>query len=84
MGGGGRLIGFEVGCPPGELGNRFGQLAAVAAGEVLLVGVVLLEDRQPLQFGVGFGERQHGRVARRDGFDFGIGEFLAADVLGPP
>jgi len=36
-----------------------------------------------LQFGVGLGERQHGRVARRDGFDLGIGEFLAADIIGP-
>ena len=32
--------------------------------------------------GVGLGERQHGRIAGGDGFDLGVGEFLAADVLG--
>ena len=37
---------------------------------------------EPLQLGVGFGEGEHGRVARGDRFDLGIGEFLAADVLG--
>ena len=45
--------------------------------------MVLLEDGQPLQFSVGFGEREHRRVARGDGFHLGIGQFLPADVLGP-
>ena len=45
--------------------------------------MVFLEQGEPLQFGVGLGEREHGRVARRDRLDLGIGEFLAADVLGP-
>jgi len=36
-----------------------------------------------LQFGVGFGQRQNGRVARRYRLDLGVGEFLAANVLGP-
>ena len=35
-----------------------------------------------LQFGVGLGQRQHGGVAGGDGFDLGVGELLAADVLG--
>ena len=59
-----------------------GQLAERPAGNVLFVGVVLLEQGQPLQLGVGLGERQDGRVARRDRFDLGVGKLLAADVLG--
>ena len=35
-----------------------------------------------LDLGVGLGQRQHGRVARGDGLDLGVGELLAADVLG--
>jgi hypothetical protein len=27
--------------------------------------VVFPEHRQPLQFGVGFGQREHGRIARK-------------------
>ena len=74
----------EVGHALGQPGDGLGQLADAAAGEVLLVGVVLLQDGEPLQLGVGLGERQHGRVARGDGLDLGVGELLAADVLGPP
>ena len=51
-------------------------------GQVLLVSVVLPQDGEPLQFGVGLGQRQHRRVAGRDGFHLGVGQFLAADVLG--
>jgi len=36
-----------------------------------------------LQLGVGLGQRQDGRVAGGNRLDLGIGEFLAADVLGP-
>ena len=78
----GRQVGREVGDALGQPGDGVGQLADAAAGEVLLVDVVLLQDGQPLQFGVGLGERQHRRVARGDGLDLGVGEFLAADVLG--
>ena len=67
----------------GQPGDGVRQVAQGAAGEELLVGVVLLQDRQPLQFGVGLGQRQHGRVARGDRLHLGVGEFLAADVLGP-
>ena len=70
---------------PGTLrqpGDGLRQLADAAAGEVLLVGVVLLQDGQPLQFGVGLGQREHRRVARGDRLDLGVGQLLAADVLG--
>ena len=33
------------------------------------------------QLSIGFGQRQHCRVARSDGFDLGVGELLAADIL---
>ena len=58
------------------------QIADATAGDVLLIQVVLLEQGEPLQFGVGLGECQHRRVSRRDRLDLGVGEFLAADVLG--
>ena len=60
-----------------------GQVAQAAAGEVLLVGVVLLQHGQPLQLGVGLGQRQHRRVAGGNRLDLGVGQLLAADVLGP-
>ena len=44
--------------------------------------VVLLQEGEPLQLGVGLGQGQHRRVARRNRLDLGVGEFLAADVLG--
>ena len=76
-------VGGEVGDTLGQAGDGLRQVADAAAGEVLLVDVVLLEDGEPLQLGVGLGERQHGRVARGDRLDLGVGQFLAADVLGP-
>ena len=79
---GGCQVGREAGQALCQRGDGLGQLAEAAAGEVLLVGVVLLQDGQPLQFGVGLGQRQHGRVARGDGLHLGVGQFLAADVLG--
>ena len=80
---GGRQVGREVGQALGQPGDGLGQLAQGPAGEILLVGVVLLQDRQPLQFGVGLGQRQHRRVARGDGLHLGVGQLLAADILGP-
>ena len=56
----------------------------LAPGQVLLVSMVLLEDMQPVQCGVGLGQRQDGGVAGRDGFHLGVGELLGADVLGLP
>ena len=44
--------------------------------------MVLLQEVEALQFGVGLGQRQHGRVAGGNRLDLGVGEFLAADVLG--
>jgi hypothetical protein len=44
--------------------------------------VILLQEGEPLQLGVGLGQGQDGRVARRDCLDLRVGEFLAADVLG--
>ena len=44
--------------------------------------MVLLEQIQALQLGVGLGEGEDRWVAGRDRFDLGIGEFLTADVLG--
>jgi hypothetical protein len=44
--------------------------------------MVLFEQVEPLQLGIGLGERQHRRIARCNRLDLGIGEFLAADVLG--
>jgi hypothetical protein len=43
--------------------------------------MVLFQEVKPLQLGVGLGQRQDGRVAGGNRLDFGIGEFLAADVL---
>ena len=82
MGGGGGLVGGELGQALRQAGDGAGQVAHAAAGEVLLVGVVLLQEGEPLQLGVGLGQRQHRRVARGDRLDLGVGEFLAADVLG--
>jgi hypothetical protein len=48
----------------------------------LLVGMMLFEEGEALQLGIRFGERQHRRVARRDGFHLGVGKLLAADILG--
>ena len=72
----------ELGQTLGQAGDGPRQIAHAAAGDVLLVEVVLLEQGEPLQFGVGLGERQHRRVARRNRLDLGVGQFLAADVLG--
>lgn len=44
--------------------------------------MIPFQDGEPLQFGVGFGQREDRRVARRNGLDLGVGKFLAADVLG--
>ena len=44
--------------------------------------MVLPEDAEPLQLGVGLGEREHGGIPRRDRFHLGIGEFLSTDVFG--
>ena len=49
---------------------------------VLLVHVILLEQCEPLQFGIRFGEREHGGIARRDSLHLGVGKFLRADVIG--
>ncbi len=35
-----------------------------------------------MQFGVGFGKGEHRRIARGDGLHLGVGQFLAADILG--
>ena len=83
MGGGRGLVRREIGQSPGQAGNGARQIAHAAAGDVLFVHVVLFEQGEPLQFGIGFGQGQDGRVARCDGLDLGIGKFLAADVLGP-
>ena len=58
------------------------QITHAAAGDVLFVEMVLLEQGEPLQFGIGLGKRQYRRVARCNRLDLGVGEFLAADVLG--
>ena len=82
MGGGGGHVGGEAIDAALQPVDGGGQVAKAAAGDVLLVGVVLLEHGQLLDLGVGLGQRQHGRVARGDGLDLGVGQFLAADVLG--
>jgi hypothetical protein len=48
----------------------------------LFIQVVLFQEGETLQLGVGLGEGQYRRVARCNRLDLGIGEFLAADVLG--
>jgi hypothetical protein len=62
--------------------DRDRQVSDVAAGEVLLVEVVLFQEVESLEFCVRLSKREHGRVARRDRLDLGVGEFLAADVFG--
>src|SRR5436190_20569704 len=41
--------------------------------------LVLFQNGEPLQFGVGFGQSQHGRVTGGNGLHFGVGEFLGTD-----
>jgi hypothetical protein len=82
MGGGSVAVSGEAFQAVGQGSDGSGQLAASPSGKELFIGMVLLQDRQPLQFSVGLGERKHGRVARGDGLDFRIGELLAADILG--
>jgi len=50
----------------------------------LFVEVVLVEQGEPSQFGIGLGDSQNPRVARSNGLDLCIREFLAAGVFGPP
>ena len=83
LGGDGGEVFFEVGHPPGKPGDGLGQLAEAPPGEVLLIGVVLLQDGEPLQLGLGLGERQDRRIPRGDGLHLGKRELLAADVFGP-
>ena len=46
--------------------------------------MVLLQKGESLQLGIGLGQGQDRRVAGGNRLDLGIGEFLAADVLGAP
>jgi hypothetical protein len=46
--------------------------------------VVLFQEVEALQLGIGLGQRQYRRVARRNRLDFGVRKFLATNVLGPP
>ncbi len=73
----------ELGKPTGQAANRRRQVTNATAGDVLLIQVVLLEQGEPLRFGVGLGECEHGRLARRDRLDLGVGKFLAADIFCP-
>ena len=61
----GGLVSRELGQTLGQTGDGPWQITHAAAGDVLFVEVVLLEEAQPLQLGVGLGEGEHGRVARR-------------------
>jgi hypothetical protein len=79
----GLLVGREFAQPVGRGRDRSRQIADTAPRNILLIEVVLLEQGETLQFGVGFGERQHRGIARRDRLYLGVREFLAADVLGP-
>ena len=78
----GRPVLRQGGATPLQPGDFLGQFLQALAGGVLLVGVVLLQDGQALDLGVRLGQRQHGGVAGGDGLDLGVGELLAADVLG--
>ena len=44
--------------------------------------MALFQQCEPLQFGIGLGERQYRRIARRDRLDLGVAQFLTADILG--
>ena len=81
--GGGDILreGGHTTLQPGDVRWQSPQLAP---GQELLVGMVLLEDMQPVQRGIRLGEGQHGGVARGDGFHLGVGQLLGADVLGLP
>src|SRR5271163_4961407 len=76
------LVLSEPGKAIGQACDGRWQTVHATAGDVLLIQVVLLEQGEPLQFGVGLGECQHRRVSRRDRLDLGVGKFLAADVFG--
>src|SRR4030095_11336085 len=62
--------------------DLFRQLLDPDPGHVLLVGVVLLQDMQPLDLGVRLGEGEHCGVARSDSLNLGTTELLVTDVLG--
>jgi hypothetical protein len=49
----------------------------------LLIHVVLFQEIEALQLCVGLSQGEHSRVTGCNRFDLGIGQFLAADVLGP-
>ena len=76
------LVRREVLQALGQIGNGPRQIPDTAAGDVLFIQVVLLQEGEPLQLGVGFGKREHSRVARSNRLHLGIGEFLGADVFG--
>ena len=40
--------------------------------------MAFLEQGEPLQFGIGLGEREHGRIAAGDRFNLRVRKFLAA------
>jgi hypothetical protein len=82
IGGGCGLVGAELGQPFGQAFNGRGQVAHTAAGDVLLVEMVLFEQVEPLQLGVGLGQREYRRVAGGNRLDLGVREFLPADVIG--
>src|SRR6202012_2830105 len=60
----------------------FGQFSEVAAGNILFVGVIAFQDGEPLQFGLGLGQRKDGGITGRDRLHLGIGKLLATDVIG--
>jgi len=77
----GGLVRRQVGQMLGHTGDALGQIVYSPPGDELLVEVILLERGEALQLGVGLGQGQYGWVARRNRFDLGIGEFLAANVF---
>jgi hypothetical protein len=76
------IVGREAGQALGQARDGKRQVAQAAAGEVLLIGVVLLQDGEPLKFSIGLGQGKHGRIARRNRLDLGIRQLLTANVIG--
>ena len=79
---GGFHVRAEPGQPLGQARDGSRQVAHATAGDVLFIEMVLFQEVKALQLGVGLGESENRRVAGGDGLDLGVGEFLAADVLG--
>lgn len=57
------FIGFQFGQPFIQAGDLSGKVTHAAAGDILLIKMVSLEQGEPLESSIGRGKRQRRRVA---------------------